>query len=150
MKASFAHTPPSHALTACAQDTYTSPKITSYKVTDAIATAPDPNVLVVRYNVTANETLHGLQLVSGARPRLTVFVRGEPGGTDDTSWKLLRWARTGMRTLLRMAGACGLSPAAARRAWRRTRPLPRMRKCSPQRLSAVRPSLPLGPQPRRL
>lgn len=75
-------------------DTYTAPTIDSYKVSDAIATAPDPNVLVVRYYVSANETLHGRQLNTSRRPRMTVFARSEAGGggPEDTSWRLVSHA----------------------------------------------------------
>jgi hypothetical protein len=107
MPSCTSNTPPQ---TATQQSTYTPPDLVSYEVSGAVATQPAPGVMVVRYYVVANETLHGRQLSAARRPRLTVFARGAVGGTEgDSGWRLVRWAPLG-----RALGSAGAEAGPAR------------------------------------
>ncbi|GBF94758.1 hypothetical protein Rsub_07641 [Raphidocelis subcapitata] len=75
------------------RSTYTAPEIVSYTVSNVTPTAPTPDMLVVRYITTVNETIHGRALNASRRPRLTVFARGADGGTPgDMQWRLVSQA----------------------------------------------------------
>lgn len=73
------------------KDTYTPPRGTQFTITDMVATAPSPDVLVLRYNVLAkNESQFGNQLGAEKAPRLTVFRQRTP--QEGGGWKVVSHA----------------------------------------------------------